>query len=105
MTEKTISDKLKWTLLPWVALEEVVKVLMFGAVKHGDFGWLMGDANSAENINKNYNAALRHVIKWRQNDLDKETGYSHLAHAVCRLLFIITIIKLGNKNADTSDNS
>lgn len=98
-----ILDKLKWTLLPWVGLEEVVRVLMYGAEKHGDFGWLEGDI--AENISRHYDAAFRHIIEWGDNSLDEETGRSHLAHAVCRLLFIITIEKLGNRNANTSDNS
>ncbi|HKE56465.1 MAG TPA: dATP/dGTP diphosphohydrolase domain-containing protein [Pyrinomonadaceae bacterium] len=34
--------KLRWSLLPWDALEEVVKVLMFGASKYADRNWEKG---------------------------------------------------------------
>jgi hypothetical protein len=54
-----------------------------------------------------YGALMRHLWTWwRGDNLDKETGKSHLWHAVCCLAFLITYEERGigeddrnNKNA------
>jgi len=68
------------------ALEQVAKVLTFGAKKYADDNWrLVPDAK------KRYNAALhRHLNAYYQGQLlDSETGLSHLAHAQCCLTFLL----------------
>ena len=68
------------------SLEQVAKVLTFGAKKYNDDNWrLVPDAQ------KRYHAALhRHLNAYYQgNKLDDETGLSHLAHALCCLLFLL----------------
>lgn len=83
---KDDSDKLRWDLLPWKAMEEVVSVLTFGARKYSDNGW-----KKVPHLRKRYRAAaLRHLASafgWREM-VDSESGKSHLAHAICCLLFI-----------------
>lgn len=68
------------------SLEQVAKVLTFGAKKYADDNWrLVSDAK------KRYNAALhRHLNSYYQGEkIDQETGLSHLAHAQCCLTFLL----------------
>lgn len=79
-------DKPKWNLLPWDELEDVVKVLTFGVKKYSPDNWkLVDDAN-----NRYLDAAMRHVVAHQQGEQrDAESGESHIAHAICCLLFML----------------
>lgn len=84
--KKFDSDKLKWGLLPWDALTDIVRVFMFGANKYGERNWELGMDKS-----RLFDAALRHMTKWACGDEeDNETGINHLAHAIVSLLMILT---------------
>lgn len=83
--QKFDSGKLRWALLPVDAVTEVVKVLMFGAGKYGDRNWEQGI-----NYDRLYDAAKRHLEAWwAGEDVDPETGISHLAHCGCCVLFLL----------------
>jgi hypothetical protein len=72
-------------LLPFTALEEVGKVLTYGASKYDPHNWRAGMAWS-----RLISACLRHIFAFvRGEDRDPETGLSHLAHATCCLLFLL----------------
>ncbi len=88
MTGKKYDEgKLRWDLLPIKAVEEVVKVLMFGAAKYGDDNWQKLD----ELEPRYYAASMRHLASWRQGEtLDEDSGLPALAHAVCDLLFLLS---------------
>ena len=79
-------EKLDWSLLPIEPIEEVVKVLMFGAKKYAPDNWKkVPDAER-----RYYNAAMRHLTSWQKGEkLDSETGLSHLAHALCCITFLL----------------
>lgn len=78
------AGKPRWSLLPWVELEFVVKVLTFGAVKYQAGNWM--HVQGGEERYKD--AALRHMNAIQQGEwLDKETKLPHYAHAICSLLF------------------
>ena len=79
-------DKLQWSLLPFRALKEVVAVLGFGAKKYAPDNWQrVPDART-----RYVDAAFRHLTDWHLKErLDGETGKSHLAHAICCLLFLL----------------
>lgn len=82
--DKTKTD---WSLLPMDALEEVVKVLEFGAVKYDRDNWRRGDGFRYSRV---VNSLLRHTYAWmRGEDRDPESGYSHLAHMGCNVLFLL----------------
>ena len=82
---KDDNDKLRWNLLPTEPVEEIVKVLMFGAKKYGDDNW-KSVGNGKERY---YNAAMRHLAEYAKgNLLDEESGLTHTAHAGCCLLFL-----------------
>lgn len=80
------TGKRDWSLLPYDSLEEVVKVLEFGATKYARDNWKRGEGFK---YSRSFNALQRHMLAFmRGEDNDPETGISHLAHAMCNLLFM-----------------
>jgi hypothetical protein len=79
-------DKPQWTLVPFKAFDEVVKVLTIGARKYAPDNW-----KKVPNARQRYiDAAFRHMSAYAAGEkLDDETGKSHLAHAMCCLLFLL----------------
>jgi len=68
-------------------LEETAKVLEFGAKKYDRCNW-----SKCDNPERYTSALLRHVSAWHNGeDCDQETGLSHLAHAMCCLMFLAEI--------------
>ena len=83
---KDDDNKLPWHLLPPDALEEILRVLQFGAVKYEPRNWEKGMAYS-----RLFSALMRHCWAWfRGERLDPETKLHHLAHAACCVLFLLT---------------
>ena len=83
---KADEGKLDWSLLPLEPVEDVVRVLMAGAVKYTPGNW----KKIPDHERRYYNAAMRHLTAWQKGELvDAETGISHLAHATCCLLFLM----------------
>lgn len=90
---KDDGGKLRYDLLPPELLEEVSKVLTFGAEKYEDRNWEQGI-----NYSRVYAALQRHLWSWwdcSQPDTDPETGYNHLSHAACCLAFLLTYEQRG----------
>ena len=97
--------KLNWSLFPWDAAEEILKVLEFGASKYSPWNWAEKDGFTFSRL---FNSAMRHFIAWfwRKEDKDPETGLSHLAHLGCNVLFLLHYIlnKDKFKNNDNRPN-
>jgi len=82
---KNDSDKLRWSLLPLEPIQDIIRVLMHGSKKYSDDNWKL-----CKDPNRYYDACVRHISAWRLGEsCDKETGYSHLAHAGCCILFML----------------
>lgn len=79
-------DKLRYDLVPLDALEEVIKVLGYGANKKGERNWEEGIEYS-----RLYAATQRHLSQWFQFRVERdfESDLPHLAHAACNLLFLL----------------
>ena len=78
-------DKPRMALLSTYALTETSKVLNYGADKYGADNWRKGIA-----WRRLTGAALRHVLAFNDGeDNDPETGLSHLAHAMCMVMFAL----------------
>ena len=74
--------------VPPNALLAVAKVLTFGAEKYGRDNWRQ--VESAET--RYLDAALRHINAYQRGEaVDPESGESHLAHAVCSLMFMLEL--------------
>jgi hypothetical protein len=81
------SGKIRLDLLPVRPMKDVAEVLTIGADKYGANSWREGEMIAWSRC---YAAAQRHLMQfWSGEDLDQETGKSHLAHAACNLLFMI----------------
>ena len=82
------SEKPKMNLLPPKAIVEISKVLTFGAAKYDAENW-----RKLDDLQDRYTAgALRHIFAHMDGEeLDPETNLSHLAHAMCCLLFKLEI--------------
>lgn len=80
------NDKPQWSLLPFKALKEVVDVLTYGAKKYAPDNW-----KKVPNAEQRYiDAGFRHFTAYAAGEkLDPETGKSHLAHAMCCLLYLL----------------
>lgn len=77
--------KPRMELLSPVALEKVAEVLTFGAQKYSAHNWRNGFE-----WGRLYGAALRHLTAHMGGeDIDPESGLSHLAHAGCCLMFLL----------------
>lgn len=83
---KDDGGKTRWSLVPWKQLEDVVQVLGFGADKYGEGNW-----REVPDMEPRYfSAAMRHMLAWRDGELsDRESGFPHLAHAICCLIFLM----------------
>jgi hypothetical protein len=66
-------------------------VLTYGAVKYSERNWEKGMA-----WHRPFGALMRHMWAWwKGENVDPETGYSHLAHAACCIAFLLTYERRG----------
>lgn len=78
--KKHDDGKLRYDLVQFDILDEVVDILNFGAEKYGENNW----KRVKDGRRRYFAATLRHLSLWRQGETwDKESGANHLAHAVC----------------------
>ena len=86
--KKFDSNKPRMDLLPPKAILETAKGLSFGAQKYDPENWRLLD-----NLQSRYTAgALRHIFAHMDGEKDDpESNISHLAHALCCLLFKLEI--------------
>tara|TARA_S200000501_G_C20816694_1_gene740882 strand:+ start:1191 stop:1613 length:423 start_codon:yes stop_codon:yes gene_type:complete len=95
--KKYDGDKAKLYLLPPKSILEVGKVLTYGADKYDAENWRKVD----DLQNRYTSAALRHIFAHIDGEADdQETGLSHLAHAMCCLLFKLEDELLGKSEEE-----
>lgn len=87
---KDDKGKIPMGLMSSIALIELSKVLQYGAIKYDRDNWRSGLAYS-----RVIDAVLRHLYKWKDGieEVDDESGVSHLAHAMCGLMFLLEYIQ------------
>lgn len=79
------ADKVPYHLVPWDAVRAIACILGFGAAKYTPRNWELG-----MDWSRPFSACIRHMEAWWQGeDRDPETGYSHLWHAGCCIVFLI----------------
>lgn len=80
-------------------LEEVAKVREFGAKKYARNNWLKGFKYT-----RSIAAALRHIMAFNTGEnLDSESGLSHVAHAICCLEHLLNDIKNHPENDNRNE--
>lgn len=87
--------KLRWDLIPMDCVEDVVKILTFGAQKYAPNNWqIVPDAKE-----RYWAALMRHLVAYRKGELiDQESDESHLSHAACCLMFLMWFTKHEQKD-------
>ena len=96
MTEnkaKTYDDgkePLAW--LPWAAIDELSRVQQYGHGKYKDFN----NYRKGMEVSRNLSCAIRHIRDYLNGvDTDHESGRNPLAHAMCRIAFVLQNINDG----------
>ena len=75
---------------------ELAKILQYGAGKYKVFDWQKGIP-----LSRYYSACQRHLMEWNSGEnLDSESGLSHISHAACNLMFILYHLKHNAKVLD-----
>ena len=81
-------DKPRIDLIPPQAIKDIAEVLTYGAKKYDAHNWR---DNGGLAYSRVYAAAQRHLLSfWDGQSLDEETGMSHLAHAACCIVFLMS---------------
>ena len=78
--------KLRYSLLDFTFLKQIVKIREYGVKKYRDpEGW-----KKVPDAKQRYKEALlRHIFAWAEGEeVDPESGLPHLAHAACNIMFI-----------------
>jgi|TARA_B110000908_G_C10267011_1_gene465197 hypothetical protein len=86
-------------LIPSDQLNAIAEVLGFGANKYGRNNWR--DDGATTSWSRTYSSIQRHLTSWNNNeDLDPESGNTHLAHACTQLIILMQHIADGHDNMD-----
>lgn len=95
------AGKLRYDIYPNSVLEDVIKVLMFGATKYEMDNW-----KKATDTKTFYNSARRHEEAWKAGEYyDAESGLPHLAHVLCNWTFAHYIEEQERKKANNGSNA
>lgn len=95
------AEKVRLDLLPVIPLIGVGRVLTYGARKYSARNWEKG-----LDWSRCYGAALRHLLAWWGGETsDPETGYNHLDHALCELMFLREFAETHPELDDRPNNS
>lgn len=94
---KQITGKRRMAVLPWLAIDEVVKVCEHGTDKYGAHNY-----RNAEGRVAYWEAMQRHMLAWlRGEDIDPDSGHKHLAHVVAGGLMLLSNEQEGVKDDRT----
>lgn len=81
------NEKPDLALLSPIAIEKIAEVLTFGKKKYAAHNWRKGISYS-----RLVGALLRHTFSYlKGEDLDPESGLSHMAHAGCCVMFLLEL--------------
>ena len=84
-------------LIPPTAMEQTAWVHKLGSDKYGPWNWRKTGVCASTYVN----AILRHLNAWRDGeDLDPESGFSHLAHIACSANILMDAAKVGKLQDD-----
>lgn len=96
------SGKLRYDLIPVLALEDMAKGLTFGTIKYDDNNWV----KVPEGRKRYLAAALRHIQEYRKGVLwDEEQNIHHLSAAMNNLSFIVEKDLRGWEDVEEEDIS
>ncbi len=86
------ANKPPLAFLPPEGIRAVARVQAYGHKKYGAFH----NFRKGMEVSRNCSCAMRHIVAFMDGeDLDPEPGQTHLAHAACRLMFLMQNLKDG----------
>jgi hypothetical protein len=78
------SEKVKYSLIDPYFLEDLARVMGFGASKYGDYNWTKGIE-----VTRILNSLRRHTAAMEMGeDIDPESGVLHAAHVAANAMFL-----------------
>lgn len=90
-------SKAPMSVVPATVLAEVGLGMMEGALKYGRHNWR--DAGVRTSVY--YDATLRHMMRWWEGeDIDPDSGLSHITKAICSLVVLRDAMIFDNVNDD-----
>lgn len=82
--------KTRYDLIPPEVLEAIGRILTYGAEKYGDRNWEQGGIG----YSRYFAALMRHMWSYHSGEqLDPESGMSHLWHAACNIAMMIATVE------------
>lgn len=89
-------EKTRFDLVPIEPLWDIANVFTYGSKKYDDHNWRRGMRHG-----RLYASLQRHLMDyWLGEDVDPESGYSHLAHAGCCLMMLMWCQRYQPENDD-----
>ena len=83
------TSKLRYDLIPTSTTKALAQVLTYGAKKYKPNNW-----QTVDDTDRYVAALYRHLEAWRDGEkVDKESGLSHLAHALTNVAFLLHLDK------------
>ena len=83
------TGKVRMDLLPVYPMKLVAEILTMGSKKYGDDNWRTGEPVK---LSRHYAGVQRHLNAfWGGEDTDPESNRTHLAHAICGLMFMLEL--------------
>ena len=90
---KLDAQKPRWDLVDLESMEGVAKVLEYGTRKYSAHSWKNVEPE------RYFGALMRHLTKHQAGEeVDKESGLTHLDHAMCNLMFLVWFHKKKDTN-------
>lgn len=79
------SNKIRMDLLEYECIEDVARILTFGAQKYKERSWM----NVPNGRDRYFAALMRHLVAWRKGEIiDPESKEPHLSHCACNIMFL-----------------
>ena len=92
--------KARYDLIEWRTIDDMANIMAAGAAAHGDQGWKT--LINAED--RYFSAAMRHLVAWRGGSItDGDSGFPHLAHVMCNIMFLSELDKMAAARAKTEE--
>jgi len=83
------AGKPQWSMVDFKSFEGMVRVLEFGAKKYAKDNWKKGLP-----VTQQCESLLRHMFAFMGGeDVDPETGISHIAHIQCNTMFLAYVMR------------
>ncbi len=84
-------QKLRYGLIPPIALKALAEVFTYGAIKYEENNWKLNN-----NKDRIIDALYRHLEAYRNSEKnDQESNLPHLSHAMVNIVFLLY---MDNKN-------